>query len=151
MTENHLGVREIREDAIVVRGPDGDATLPNDDVFVRIGRAAPLDFFRRSGIAIAGEWTRARALACALFVLFVAALVDWKSGGVVQHAFRAAGWFPYFLPRALSAALCWNSASVATIATVFGFGVCAAARSKKPWAKDFTGSGPNGSIEKYLG
>ena len=32
--------------------------------------------------------------------------------------------------RALSAALCWNSASVATIATVFGFGFCAAARSK---------------------
>jgi hypothetical protein len=53
-------------------------------------------------------------------------------------------------PRALSA-LCWNSASVATIATVFGFGFCAAARSNQPSAKVFTGSGPNGSIEKYFG
>ena len=34
-------------------------TLPNDVVFAMIGREAPLDFFRRSGIPIRGEW-RAR-------------------------------------------------------------------------------------------
>ena len=31
-------------------------TLPNDVVFAMIGREAPLDFFRRSGIPIRGEW-----------------------------------------------------------------------------------------------
>jgi hypothetical protein len=53
--------------------------------------------------------------------------------------------------RALSAALCWNSASVAAIATVLGFGFCAAANSNQPSAKVFTGSGPKGNIEKYFG
>ena len=43
-------------------GADGTReTLPNDVVFAMIGREAPLDFFRRSGIPIRGEW-RARDL-----------------------------------------------------------------------------------------
>ncbi|MDP9005282.1 MAG: NAD(P)-binding domain-containing protein, partial [Verrucomicrobiota bacterium] len=34
-----------------------EATLPNDVVFTMLGREAPLEFFRRSGIRIAGEGT----------------------------------------------------------------------------------------------
>ena len=36
-------------------------------------------------------------------------------------------------------------------ATVFGFGFCAIATSKKPFEKVGFGSGPNTSIEKYFG
>ncbi|MBA3273608.1 MAG: NAD(P)-binding domain-containing protein, partial [Chthoniobacterales bacterium] len=35
-----------------------EEALPNDVVFTMLGREAPLDFFRRSGIQIAGEGTR---------------------------------------------------------------------------------------------
>ncbi len=48
-----------RFDAVVVSDAAGQAvTLPNDVVFAMIGREAPLDFFRRSGIPIRGEWRK---------------------------------------------------------------------------------------------
>jgi thioredoxin reductase/Pyruvate/2-oxoacid:ferredoxin oxidoreductase delta subunit len=68
-------VREIRQDAVVV---DGE-TIPNDVVFVMIGREAPLDFFRRSKIAIRGEWTGKTWTAFVAFFLFCVGLYTWKS------------------------------------------------------------------------
>ena len=60
---------------------------------------------------------------------------------------------PCFLSssRAPSEAALANSASAARIATVCGFGFCAAATSKKPFEKAFTPSGPTGTMEKYFG
>src|SRR5258705_8105561 len=53
------------------------------------------------------------------------------------------------LTRAPPAATWANSASAATIATVFGAGVCALASSKKPFEKAGGPSGPVGTVEKY--
>ena len=50
--------------------------------------------------------------------------------------------------RAPSEAFLENSASAATIATVFGFGFCAIAVSKKPSVKDVVGVGPVGIMAK---
>src|SRR5581483_2525319 len=56
------------------------------------------------------------------------------------------------LARAPSAALRANSASSDAIATVFGFGFCCAATSKKPSVIVCLGFGPAvGMNEKYLG
>jgi len=74
-------VREIRENEIVITNREGeDGTLHNDAVFAMIGREAPLDFFRRSGVPIRGEW-RARTWAgCLAFVAFCFWLYHWKGG-----------------------------------------------------------------------
>ena len=58
--------------------------LPNDVVFTMLGREAPLDFFRRSGIPIAGEGTSLGWLALAAFVAFCVFLYSWKSGGFAE-------------------------------------------------------------------
>ena len=51
---------EVRERAVLFTDGSGKKeTLPNDVVFAMIGREAPLDFFRRSGIPIRGEWRAA--------------------------------------------------------------------------------------------
>ena len=90
--------REIRPDAVVLEGGDGEIeTVPADIVFVMIGREPPLAFFRRAGVRIAGEWTWRRAAALALFLAFCVALYDWKSGGRIDGYAREAGWFPHSL------------------------------------------------------
>ncbi len=68
-------VKEIRADSVVV----GDEILPNDVVFVMIGREAPLDFFRRSGIPIRGEWRPVTWVTFIAFFLFCVGLYTWKS------------------------------------------------------------------------
>jgi thioredoxin reductase/NAD-dependent dihydropyrimidine dehydrogenase PreA subunit len=78
--------------------------IPNDAVFVMIGRDAPLGFFRRSGIAIAGERRAGSWAALALFLVFCAWLYNWKSGGSMSALFAARGWFPFNLPALLAAA-----------------------------------------------
>ena len=97
-------VREIRADDVVLAGEDGASeTLPNDAVFVMVGREAPLDFLRRAGIPIAGEMTPARWTALAAFLVFCAWLYDWKSGGVMSRLWYARHWFPTDLPDRLAA------------------------------------------------
>jgi len=62
-------VKEIRPlEAVLTDG--GEETIRNDVVFTMLGREAPLEFFRRSGIRIAGEMRRAQWTALSLFVLF---------------------------------------------------------------------------------
>ena len=79
-------------------------TLPNNAVFTMIGREAPLEFFRRSGVPIRGDWTRRSKLALAGFMLFCTALYDWKSGGYLDALGRKLGGFPYDLGQWLHAA-----------------------------------------------
>ncbi len=52
--------------------------LPNDTVFSLIGREAPLDFFRKSKISIAGEWRKPQKLNLLLMVLFALWVYHWK-------------------------------------------------------------------------
>ena len=49
-------VLSIAEDAVALKDAEGQQlSLPNDAVFSMIGREAPLEFFRRSGVEISGE------------------------------------------------------------------------------------------------
>ncbi|NJK91360.1 MAG: 4Fe-4S binding protein [Blastochloris sp.] len=73
-------VCEIRPDAVTLRLADGtEKTEPNDAVFSMIGREAPLDFFRRAGIRINGEWKLQDYSLMGLFLLFCFWLYHWKS------------------------------------------------------------------------
>ncbi len=77
-------VEEIREQEVVVRNAAGaDETLPNDAVFLMIGREAPLGFFRRSGVGITGEIGVRGWAALAAFVVFCAWLYHWKGGEAI--------------------------------------------------------------------
>ena len=102
-------LKEVRADDVVIQDQGGqEQTLPNDVVFAMIGREAPLDFFRRSGIPIRGEWSAKTWISFSLFMLFCFWLYNWKSGsGFIHEAFVNNGWFPYNVPaffRSLSAA-----------------------------------------------
>ena len=66
-----------------------------------IGREPPLDFFRRSGIAIAGERNTKWWVTAILSFLLLTFVYQWKKTGTwlpIGDAFANNGWFPYFLP-----------------------------------------------------
>ena len=88
-------IREIRPDEVVIDAPGGQETLHNDVVFAMIGREAPLPFFRRSGMRIAGEMTRRRWVGMGLFLFFCVLLYDWKAGGHLADLFAGRGWLPF--------------------------------------------------------
>ncbi len=92
----HLGtnVQEIAEDSVTLCGESGrDETLPNDQVFVLIGREPPLDFFRRSGIPITGERDVKFWATLSLSLIFFIWLYHWKSyGGVLPFGLAFPSW-----------------------------------------------------------
>jgi NosR/NirI family nitrous oxide reductase transcriptional regulator len=84
---------------VVLKSEDGKETsLPNDVVFTMLGREAPLEFFRRSGIPIRGEWRTTTWATFAAFILFSVFLFNWKAGGAVNRIFRERALFPYNVP-----------------------------------------------------
>ncbi|RMG14536.1 MAG: 4Fe-4S binding protein [Deltaproteobacteria bacterium] len=87
-------VREVDDAGVTL---DDGESLPCDEVFALIGREPPLAFFRRSRLPVIGERTPRWWLSLALFVLFCAALYDWKSGGVLHRLAQEAGLFPFSL------------------------------------------------------
>jgi len=95
-------VKEIGASEVVLKTADGeDRRLANDYVFTMIGREAPLDFFRRSGIRIRGEWTRKSIAGLVGFFALIFFVYHWKSntGLGFQSAWEAKGWFPANLPK----------------------------------------------------
>jgi NosR/NirI family nitrous oxide reductase transcriptional regulator len=97
-------VKEIRENSAVLRDADGKETeLKNDVVFVMIGREAPLDFFRRSGIKIRGEWTPKTWFGFILFFTFCIFLFNWKASGAIHPWFQQQNWFPFNIALAAGA------------------------------------------------
>ncbi|MEK7348250.1 MAG: NAD(P)-binding domain-containing protein [Candidatus Eisenbacteria bacterium] len=98
-------VKEIIGERVVLIDRAGrETSIPNDNVFTMIGREAPLEFFRRSGIAIKGEMRPASWAAMGLFVLFCTWLYNWKSGGSASAWWAERHWFPFNLPDLLAAA-----------------------------------------------
>ena len=73
-------VREIRDDAVVLEAEGEARTLPNDQVFLMIGREAPLDFFRRSGVRIRNERTWFWWASLAAFLVFCFWMYHWIKG-----------------------------------------------------------------------
>jgi len=104
-----LGTRVARieaDKAVLVDSDKKTFSIPNDVVFAMIGREAPLDFFRRSGIPIRGEWRPKTWASFAAFLVFCTILYHWKSPhrelplqrlASVHHA------FPYNVPDAFNA------------------------------------------------
>ncbi len=109
-------VEEIREDSVRLSTDDGQQTAAKAEmVFAMIGREAPLDFFRRSGIELRNDWGDLpgslsdamsgfgwlkdlrwdRIGAFAAFFLFMAAVYSWKDGGWVGRLAQAAEVFPF--------------------------------------------------------
>jgi thioredoxin reductase/polyferredoxin len=104
-----LGTRitAIGADTVTLADASGAAVeLPNQAVYTMIGREAPLDFFRRSGVAIRGEWTAKTRWALAVVLLLSFFVYHWKKGGTpfrVNEAFANRGWFPFGLENAWTA------------------------------------------------
>ena len=71
----------IDADSVTLKRKGGDeTTIPNQAVFSLIGREAPLDFFRRSGIPIHGErsWgTRSLLIAFLLIMTLIYGMKSW--------------------------------------------------------------------------
>ncbi len=96
-------IDRITPDAVTLRDANGTiADLPNDVVFTMIGREAPLDFFRRSGLTIRNEWTLGRVAACLAFIAFCVLLYSWKSDHPaeipLQKYVKTRNFFPYNAP-----------------------------------------------------
>lgn len=89
-------VKKIEPDKVTLQKGDGTTdAIKNDVVFSMIGREAPLDFFRRSGINVRGEWRASTFVSFALFFGFCWFMYLWKGGTSVNAAFKANGWFPF--------------------------------------------------------
>ena len=76
-------VRRIEPDRVFLKNGT-EEELPNDVVFTMLGREAPLDFFRRSGLAVRGDWHFMTLVSCLAFVLFCVLLYHWKSNHPVE-------------------------------------------------------------------
>jgi thioredoxin reductase/ferredoxin len=97
-------VGAIHERAAVLRDAGGrERSLDCDAVFVLIGRGAPLEFLRRSGIAVRGERSPRRWLAMAAFMVFCAGLYNWESGGWLSDLWYHNHWFPTDISERLAA------------------------------------------------
>lgn len=82
-------VREIREDAVVLASSDGQTqVIPNDAVFTMLGRDAPLEFFRKSGVPIANEKNARWWITLALSLLFFTWVYHWKADYNIPFGLR---------------------------------------------------------------
>ncbi|MEM8782651.1 MAG: NAD(P)-binding domain-containing protein [Planctomycetota bacterium] len=96
-------VAEIREEDVELKFKDGTTqTVKNDSVFAMIGREAPLDFFRKSGVHVLGDrngkWWVTLIAVLALFTFFY----QWKKPGTwlpIYEFFSKRDLFPHFLPE----------------------------------------------------
>lgn len=139
-------VKEITEGKVTIKTDSGESeTFDNNQVFVMTGREAPLDFFRRSGLKIVGEWTRKTWVGFLSFFVFCLFLYHWKSGGWLNSVFQSNGWFPFFIPsgdpKSLIGSLINASRdpgfyySLAYCTCVVVFGIRRIRRRKTPYVK----------------
>jgi NosR/NirI family nitrous oxide reductase transcriptional regulator len=104
-----LGTQVARieaDKAVLVDSDKTASSIPNDVVFSMIGREPPLDFFRRSGIPIRGEWRAKTWASFAAFLVFCTILYHWKSAHQelpIQHLASVDHAFPYNVPDAVNA------------------------------------------------
>src|SRR5262249_45017061 len=89
-------VVRVEAKQVVLKDETGrETTLPNDVVFTMLGREAPLEFFRRSGIPIRGEWSVGYLSGFIAFLLACIFIYNWKSGGTLNQYFQKKAFFPY--------------------------------------------------------
>jgi thioredoxin reductase len=110
-------------------------SVPASTTFVLIGRTPPLDFFRRSGVPIRGEWNVKRWLSLVVLLAIAFFVYHWKSdsGPGIYSRFSERGWFPFGIadpasPATLGGTLrismqtpaFWYSLAYSLAVTVFG-------------------------------
>lgn len=113
-------LKAIEPEQVTIELDDGQSkTLDNDVVFAMIGREAPLDFFRRSGVRISGE-TRPKAMVgLVLFFLFIVAIYDWKNKAFLAESWLWSGLnFPENMPEVLGNLSAWWQAQIADRSTL---------------------------------
>ena len=114
-------LKAIEENEVVLEDAGKqEVRIPNDAVFSMIGREAPLEFFRRSGVAIRGEMRPRNWAGLALFTALCAFVYNWKAGGSLTGWFQGSGWFPFNVPSLLGQAGGALGAMAADPATVLG-------------------------------
>jgi ferredoxin len=91
-------VKEVTPDGVVLVIDGQEKRLPNDVVFAMIGREAPLDFFRRSGIPIRGEWRAPTWVGFVAFFAFCFFVYAWKGGTSLHEWFKKEMLFPFNVP-----------------------------------------------------
>ncbi|WP_411827747.1 NAD(P)-binding domain-containing protein [Luteolibacter sp. AS25] len=105
----HMGtnVQDIEEDEVTLCGEDGcDKVIKNDYVFTLIGREAPLDFFRKSGVHVTGDKGPRWWITMLGFGLIMAFLYHLKAyaevfgiaGTNFWQVFASRKWFPFNIP-----------------------------------------------------
>ncbi|PEN15250.1 pyridine nucleotide-disulfide oxidoreductase [Longibacter salinarum] len=121
-------VEAIGDEQVVLSGTDEQETIDTEAVYAMIGREAPLDFFRRSGIRLRNDfgdlpntlkdavssvdwlsnvlWRRVGAFAA--FFLFMCAVYSWKDGGIVQEWAKSVNLFPFSLSGDPNATGLWS-------------------------------------------
>jgi thioredoxin reductase/ferredoxin len=117
-------VREIREREVVLVGPEGATeTVANDVVFTMIGREPPLDFLRRSGIAIAGDKGPKFFATLAAFTAFLWFVYHWKSGGKLAAWWAERRLFPFQFVRPEDASTLFGTLGVSIQTPAFWYGL----------------------------
>jgi thioredoxin reductase/polyferredoxin len=95
-------VQRIDKDSITLVNRDGQAqAVANDVVFTLIGREAPLEFFRKSGVPIRGEWRASTWISFVLVVALCFFIYHWKKGGTfipIHEWWVNHGLFPFGVP-----------------------------------------------------
>ena len=113
-------VTAIADETVTLRHGDGrEESLANDRVLLALGRQAPLDFFRRSKMAIVGESSAWGWLAFALFLVLVAGIYDWKNYGFLNGLWGSTS-FPDQTPAMLAGINEWWQQQVADRTTLIG-------------------------------
>lgn len=112
-------VQRVDDARVVLKTAGVEETVDNDVVFAMIGREAPLEFFRRSGIPIRGEWSAPRIAAFVAFLAACALLYLWKASGSPLHPTRA-DQFPLYMPSLLAGLSDSWRATVQDRATLLG-------------------------------
>jgi thioredoxin reductase/ferredoxin len=132
-------VVRIERNSVLLRDESGaESAVEASAVFTMLGREAPLEFFRRSGIPIRGEW-RARTWAAFLgFLLFCIFLYSWKAGGPLTQFFERRGLFPFNIAPGSALRLSLREPgfyySLAYCLCVLLFGIRRVRRRKTPYA-----------------
>jgi len=99
-----LGTQVVRIEPaeVALKSSNGrEFSIANDVVFTMLGREAPLDFFRRSGISIRGEWIARTWAGFLVFFAFCWFVYLWKASSHLNEVFQAHHWFPYNVVAAL--------------------------------------------------
>jgi thioredoxin reductase/ferredoxin len=111
------GVSPAKESGSAADTAAATGELPNDVVFTMLGREAPLDFFRRSGIPIAGEGTFLGWIALGLLLAFCVFVYAWKAEGFAKTWLDP---WPENMPAIISSLGGWFQSQVADRSTLLG-------------------------------